>query len=101
MAAVVATGANAQILPPGKGPRLGEPTTKGPRPSTTGPTMDQIIQGADRVLQHIENNGQQDNVVCGYIRLVKRYTQMPNGVNRRGWLWWWPPSRKSRLTPSG
>jgi hypothetical protein len=36
-------------------------------------SMDQIIDGANKVLQYIENNGQEDPVITGYIRTVKDY----------------------------
>ncbi|KAI1829211.1 hypothetical protein DTO027I6_9892 [Penicillium roqueforti] len=68
MAAVIATGANAQNLPPirrgtPKPTALAEP----PR------SMDDIAEGARKVLNHIENNGTVDRYVTGYIRAVRQY----------------------------
>ena len=68
MVAIVATGANAQKLPPDR---------RGP-PKTTVPgdpprSMDDIAEGARRVLNHIENNGTEDRYVTGYIRAVRQY----------------------------
>ena len=65
---MVGTGANAQILPPD---RRGTPKTTAladpPR------SMDDIAEGARRVLNHIENNGTEDRYVTGYIRAVRQY----------------------------
>jgi hypothetical protein len=36
-------------------------------------SKEQIIEGANKVLRYIENNGQEDPVITGYIRTVKEY----------------------------
>ncbi|KAJ5121345.1 zinc knuckle domain protein [Penicillium bovifimosum] len=56
---MVATGANAQTLP--------EKNYDPPR------SMDEIAEGALRVLKHIENSGTEDPYVTGFIRSVRRY----------------------------
>lgn len=66
MAVQVATGANAQKLPPG---RRGTP--KSMVPSDPPRPMADIAGGAHRVLNHIENNGTEDRYVTGYIRVVR------------------------------
>ena len=68
MAAMVATGANAQKLPPDG---RGTPKTKVPGGPPT--SMDDIAEGARRVLNHIENNGSEDRYITGYIRAVRQY----------------------------
>ncbi|KAJ5455490.1 zinc knuckle domain protein [Penicillium daleae] len=64
MAVLVATGANAQKLPPDR---------KGPPKTTVPRSMDDIAEGARQVLNHIENNGTEDRYVTGYIRAVRQY----------------------------
>ena len=66
---MVATGANAQKLPPDRRgpPKTMVPVTHPPR------SMDDIAEGARRVLNHIENNGTEDRYVTGYIRAVRQY----------------------------
>ncbi|KAJ5820636.1 hypothetical protein N7474_006227 [Penicillium riverlandense] len=48
-------------------------------------SMDQIIEGANKVLRYIENNGQEDPTITGYIRTVKEYAinsrQRPDDAN--------------------
>ena len=68
MAAMVATGANAQKLPPDKRgtPKLAAP---GGRPVS----MNDIAEGARRVLDHIDNNGTMDRYVTWYIQAVRQY----------------------------
>ncbi|KAJ5215537.1 uncharacterized protein N7498_001944 [Penicillium cinerascens] len=65
---MVATGANAQKLPPD---RRGtpKPAAAGGRPIS----MNDIAEGARLVLDHIENNGTTDGYVTGYIRAVRQY----------------------------
>lgn len=65
---MVATGANAQNLPPD---RRGPPKTT--EPGEPPRSMDDIAEGARRVLDHIENNGTEDRYVTGYIRAVRQY----------------------------
>ncbi|KAJ5144430.1 hypothetical protein N7526_001938 [Penicillium atrosanguineum] len=68
MAAIVATGANAQRLPP---ERKGtpKPTASGDPPRS----MEDIAEGARRVLNYIENNGSEDRYITGYIRAVRQF----------------------------
>ncbi|KOS36538.1 hypothetical protein ACN38_g12711 [Penicillium nordicum] len=68
MAAMVATGANAQKLPPD-----GRGTPKTMVPGGPPTSMDDIAEGARRVLNHIENNSTEDRYVTGYIRAVRQY----------------------------
>ncbi|KAJ5139183.1 uncharacterized protein N7515_004031 [Penicillium bovifimosum] len=68
MPAMVATGANAQTLPPGGGqPQKSKTPADPPR------TMDEIAEGALRVLHHIENSGTEDPYVTGFIRSIRKY----------------------------
>lgn len=68
MAVMVATGANAQKLPP---ERRGtpNPTVPGDPPRS----MEDIAEGAHRVLNHTENNGTEGRYVTGYIRAARQY----------------------------
>ncbi len=80
MAAMVATGANAQNLPPDR---------RGP-PKTTVPgdpprSMDDIAEGARRVLNHIENNGTEDRYVTGYIQAFRQYALNTQRGDAMGW----------------
>ena len=59
MAAVMATGANAQNLPP-----IRRGTSKNMALADPPRTMDDIAEGR-RVLNHIENNGSEDRYVTG------------------------------------
>ncbi|KAJ5766172.1 uncharacterized protein N7511_003788 [Penicillium nucicola] len=64
----MATGANAQNLPPiRRGTSKNTALTDPPR------SMEDIAEGARRVLNHIENNGTEDRYVTGYIRAVRQY----------------------------
>ncbi|KAJ5369386.1 zinc knuckle domain protein [Penicillium cosmopolitanum] len=63
MAAVVATGANAQNLPP-----IRRATPKPMVLADPPRSMDDIAERARKVLNHIENNGMEDRYVTGYIR---------------------------------
>jgi hypothetical protein len=69
MAAIVATRANTQKLPPD---RRGTPkiTVPGDPPRS----LEEIAEGACQVLNHIENSGTEDRYVTGYIRAVRQYT---------------------------
>lgn len=66
MAAIVVTGANAQKFPPN---RRGPPKTIAPGYSPR--SMDDIAEGARRVLNHIENNSNEDRYITRYIRAVR------------------------------
>ncbi|KAI1829206.1 hypothetical protein DTO027I6_9897 [Penicillium roqueforti] len=68
MAAIVATGANAQFLPPD---RRGTP--KPTAPVDPPRSMEDIAEGARRVLSYIENNGSEDRYITGYIRAVGQF----------------------------
>lgn len=63
MAAEIATGANAQNLPP-----IRRGTSKNSVLADPPRSMDDIAEGACKVLNHIENNGTEDRYVTGYIR---------------------------------
>ena len=68
MAAEIATGANAQnLLPVRRGTSKNSALAEPPR------SMDDVAEGARRVLNHIENNGMEDRYVTGYIRAVRQY----------------------------
>ncbi|OQD72538.1 hypothetical protein PENANT_c176G08552 [Penicillium antarcticum] len=64
----MATGANAQNLPP-----IRRGTSKNTALADPPRSMDDIAEGARRVLNHIENNGSEDRYVTGYIRAVRQY----------------------------
>lgn len=65
---MMATGANAQyLLPVRRGTSKNSALADPPR------SMDDIAEGARRVLNHIENNGSEDRYVTGYIRAVRHY----------------------------
>ncbi|KAI1829097.1 hypothetical protein CBS147337_10089 [Penicillium roqueforti] len=68
MAAEMATGANAQNL---RAIRRG--TSKNSALADPPRSMDEIAEGACKVLNHIENNGTEDRYVTGYIRGVCQY----------------------------
>lgn len=68
MAAIIATGANAQRLPPD---RRGTPKSTVPRAPLR--SMEDIADRACRVLNYIENNGTEDRYVTGYIRALRQY----------------------------
>ncbi|KAJ5820633.1 hypothetical protein N7474_006224 [Penicillium riverlandense] len=50
--------------------------------------MDQLVDGANKVLRYIEINSQEDPVITGYIRTVKQYAinarQRRNDTNAQG-----------------
>lgn len=79
MAAAIATGANAQnLLPVRRGtPRI---TALADPPRS----MDDIAEGARRVLNHIENSGTEDRYVTGYIRSVRQYALNAQRGDGRG-----------------
>ncbi|KAJ5111868.1 hypothetical protein NUU61_001498 [Penicillium alfredii] len=64
----MATGANAQNLPP-----IRRGTSKNTALADPPRSMDDIAEGARKVLNHIENNGAEDRYVTGYIRAVRQY----------------------------
>jgi hypothetical protein len=68
MTVVVATCANAQILPPEKRGTLNPTVPRDPLQS-----MEDIAAGTRRVLNHTQNNGTQDRYVTGHIRAVRQY----------------------------
>jgi hypothetical protein len=63
---MVATGANAQKLPPERRGIL-KSMVLGALPRS----MEDIVEGARRVLNHIENNGIEDRYITGYIRTIR------------------------------
>ncbi|KAJ5902958.1 hypothetical protein N7504_005341 [Penicillium tannophilum] len=66
MATEIATGANAQnLLLVRRGTPKNSALAEPPR------SMDDVAEGARRVLNHIENNGMEDRYVTGYIRAVR------------------------------
>ncbi|KAJ5195521.1 uncharacterized protein N7498_008959 [Penicillium cinerascens] len=66
MAALVASGANAQKLRPD---RRGTPKPAAPGDRLV--SMNDIAEGARRVLDHVEKNGTMDRYFTGYIRAVR------------------------------
>lgn len=54
-------------------PDVRHPSQKNNTNQNSNISMEQIIEGANKVLRYIENNGQEDPVITGYIRTVKEY----------------------------
>jgi hypothetical protein len=79
MAVVVATGANAHKLPPEK-----RGTPKISAPDDPPRSMQDIAEGARRVLSYIEDNGTEDRYVTGYIRAVRQYALNAQRVDSQG-----------------
>lgn len=68
MTAMIATGVNAQKLPP---EMRGTPKTAAPDHLCR--SINNITEGARQVLNHIENNGTEDRYVIGYVRADRKY----------------------------
>jgi hypothetical protein len=93
MAATVVARPGVDFVHPDRAKNLSGAT---PRPAVQRPinnknipdSMDQLIDGANKVLRYIENNGQEDPVITGYIRTVKQYAinarQRPKDATAQG-----------------
>lgn len=69
MAAIVATGANAQKPPPPEMRGTPKPTAPGDLPRS----MEDIAEEDSRVLNYIKNNGSEDRYITEYIRAVRQF----------------------------